>query len=123
MKVIHLPTLAERAVAARPDKPATAIAHDSPDSRSVVFRIAPGQEVPEHTSTSSVTLVVLDGMGVVSGADGERIVRRGDLVTYEPNEPHAMRATSGPLVLLAVITPRPGARMAEPFELAIAARA
>lgn len=123
MKVTHLLALAEHAVSARPDRPATAIAHDCPDARSVVFRIAPGQEVPEHVSMSSVTLVVLDGMGVVSGAGGERIVSRGDLVTYDPDEPHAMRAVSGPLVLLAVIAPRPGVRHAGPLELASVAKA
>ena len=112
MKVTHLLGLAEHALSPRPGKPGTAIAHDSPDARCVVFRIAPGEAVPEHTNPSTVSLVVLDGMGVVSGADGDRIVSRGDLVTYEPDEPHAMRATTTTLVLLAVIAPRPGARRA-----------
>ena len=69
-------------------------------------------------------LLVIDGMGFVSGAGGERIVSRGDLVTYEPNEPHGMRAASNTLVLLAVIAPRPGVRVAaEPVALAMNARA
>ena len=122
MKVTHLLSLADHAVSARPEKPATAIAHDCPDARSVVFRIQPGQQVPEHTSDSSVTLVVLDGMGFVSGAEGDRIVSRGDLVTYEPNEPHGMRAASTTLVLLALIAPRPGARQSA-VPLAMAAHA
>ena len=123
MKVTHLLSLAEHAVSARPDRPATAIAHDSADARSVVFRIAPGEIVPEHVSPSTVTLLVIDGMGFVSGAGGERIVSRGDLVTYEPNEPHGMRAASNTLVLLAVIAPRPGVRVAaEPVALAMNAR-
>lgn len=118
MNVTHLLSLAEHAVS-RAGRPATAIAHDCEDARSVVFRITPGQEVAAHTSPSSVALVVLDGMGTVTGATGERIVSRGDLITYEPNEPHAMRAMSGPLVLLALITPRPGVRQAaEPVALA-----
>ena len=122
MNVTHLLSLAEHAVSSRPGKPATAIAHDSPDGRSVVFRIAPGEEVPVHQSASTVTLCVLDGMGSVSGAEGERIVSRGDLVAYAPHEPHGMRALGSTLVILASISPRPGARQASP-SLAMASSA
>jgi quercetin dioxygenase-like cupin family protein len=37
-------------------------------------------------------------------------VRAGDLVTYEVGELHGMKAGSERLVLVAIITPRPGAR-------------
>jgi quercetin dioxygenase-like cupin family protein len=55
-------TAARQAVANRPDRPATAIVHDSPDVRLIVFRLAPGQSVAPHRSTSSVQLAVLDGV-------------------------------------------------------------
>jgi quercetin dioxygenase-like cupin family protein len=45
----------------------------------------------------------------VLGAEGERDVRAGDLVVYEPHELHGMRATDEQLVIAAAITPRPGA--------------
>lgn len=106
MNVVNALAAAARAVSARPDRAATAMLHDSEDARFVVFRIAPGQSVPPHRNASSVTLVVLDGMGIVSGATGERIVSRGDLVTYDPLEVHGMRAASGTLELLAIIAPR-----------------
>ena len=108
----HYPSAAALgAVAANPDRPATAILHDSPDARLVVFRLAPGQFVPPHRSTSTVMLHVLKGSGEVSGADDAVVaVSPGDLVTYEPNELHGMRATKEELLLLATITPRPGAR-------------
>ncbi len=110
MTILDVAESALRAVSPNPSRPATAILHDSEQARHVVFRIAPGQQVPPHTSTSAVTLVAIAGRGTVSGADGERPVTTGDLVVYEPGEPHGMRAGDDTLVLLAVITPRPGAR-------------
>ncbi len=95
------------ASAPRPDRPATAIVHDGPDARLVVFRLEAGQTVPQHMSTSTVILSIAAGSGMVSGATGEQPVRSGDLVTFDPNEPHGMRALSNPMVVLAVITPRP----------------
>ena len=91
-------------------RPATAMVHDSADARLVVFRLAAGQEVPPHTSASTVLLTVLAGTGTLSGADAEHVCRTGDVVAYEPGELHGMRATDGELLLLATITPRPGGR-------------
>ena len=98
------------AVAASPARPATAILFDSADIRLLVFRIAPGQHVAPHQNPSTVMLTVLSGEGLLSGRDGERLCRAGDVVAYEPGEPHGMRATDSELHLLAAITPRPGGR-------------
>ena len=97
-------------MSAQPSRPATALMHDVPDARVVVFRIEAGQEVAPHTSTSTVLLAIVEGSGTVSGASGESTVRAGDLVTYEVGELHGMKAGSERLVLVAIITPRPGAR-------------
>ena len=110
MKVQSLASLATQAVSANPTRPATMVVHDSPDARVVLFRIEKGQEVPSHTSPSTVLLTVISGSGVVSGADGDREVTVGDLVSYAPAEPHGMRAPTERLVLAAVIAPRPGTR-------------
>lgn len=101
---------ARAAVAAHPNRPAMALVHDGPDARLVVFRLAPGQSVPVHTSASSVILQVLSGSGQVSGRDGELDVRAGMAVAYEPQEPHGMHARTEELVVLAVIAPRPASR-------------
>jgi quercetin dioxygenase-like cupin family protein len=103
-------TAARDAVAASPTRPATAVIHDAPDARLVVFRIAPGQEVAPHTSVSTVLLTVLAGSGILSGGDEERRCAAGELVTYPPGERHGMRAIDEELLLLATITPRPGTR-------------
>lgn len=112
MKTLDPVAIAREAVAAHPGRPATAIIHDTPDARLVVFRIAAGQAVPVHTSASTVVLHILSGKGLVKGAEGERAVGAGAIVTYEPQEPHGMRATTGELLLLAVIAPRPASRAA-----------
>ena len=107
MNVFHAPELAASAISANAARPATALIHDSPDARIVMFRIEPGQEVARHTSNSTVLLIVVSGSGVVSGAMGDSNVRTGDIVTYATDEPHGMRAGDEALVLAAVIAPRP----------------
>lgn len=110
MKLLDPAGTARAARAAADTRPATALVHDSADARLVVFRLADGQEVPPHTSPSTVLLTVLAGCGTLSGADGERVCVAGDVAAYEPGELHGMRATDGELLLLATITPRPGGR-------------
>ena len=41
MRLIDLHQVATGAVAANPTRPATAVVHDSPDARLIVFRLAP----------------------------------------------------------------------------------
>ena len=110
MNVLDLHRAAGEAKAASASRPATAIVHDSPDARLVVFRLDPGQSVPPHRSASTVALAVISGRGFASGEVGERPIAPGTTVVYAPNETHGMRAADEQLVLLATITPRPGDR-------------
>jgi quercetin dioxygenase-like cupin family protein len=109
MKTYDVHAVSSGAVSARPDRPATALMHDTPDVRLVVFRIEPGQQVAPHTSSSTVVLSILSGTGVVSDGERDYSVRAGAVVAYMPNEPHGMRALDDPLVILATIAPRPAA--------------
>ena len=110
MKVHHLPTVASLATSPAAGRPATTIVSDSPDARLVLFRIDPGQAIPPHSNTSTVLMTIVSGSGIVSGPDGDHVARAGDLIAYEPNELHGMRADTDQLVILATITPRPGTR-------------
>ena len=115
MKALDRPLdLARTAVAANAARPATAVLHDTADVRQVVFRLEPGQSVPPHRSVSTVLLTVLEGNGILSGEKSGTVIERaciaGDVVAYEPNELHGMRADGNTLLLLATITPRPGDR-------------
>lgn len=108
MKAYDLAAIAAAAVSAGHDRPAVAMVHDHGDARLVLFRIAPGQQVASHTSGSSVFLSIVSGSGVVSGGEGEREVKAGDVLAIAPREPHGMRAAGGELVIAALIAPRPG---------------
>ena len=99
MNVVRLTEL----VAPRADRPATGTAHDSRDARFVVFRLAPGQVVRTHTNPAAVTLVVLQGRGVFTGAAGEQLLGAGDAALYAPGEPHGIRAADDEVIFLAVI--------------------
>lgn len=110
MKIHEVLRAATTAVAARPDRAAMAIIHDSADVRLVVFRIEPGQQVATHTNASTVVLSILEGTGIVTGAQGDHTAKPGDIITFEPREPHGMRATGERFILVATIAPRPGDR-------------
>ena len=88
---------------------------DTPAMRVVAFYLRPGQGVPPHTSPCRVLMTVLKGRGQMGTGAGVRLVGPGDWAVCEPDEPHSF-AASEEMVLLAVIAPRPGARLpaAEP---------
>jgi quercetin dioxygenase-like cupin family protein len=112
-------TIADHAVSGNAERPASAILHDSPDARLIVFRIDAAQEVPMHSSTSTVILLVLRGSGIISGpVDGviqDRKVTTGNVVSYQPGESHGMRAVGATFVVLATIAPSPGVARAVPL--------
>lgn len=110
MKRLDPRAAAAAATSPNPTRPATALLHDVPDARLVVFRIGAGQEVAPHRSTSTVIMTIAAGQGFVSDEQGEHAVRTGEVIAYEPNELHGMRAADEELIVLATITPRPGAR-------------
>ena len=110
MKIYDTPTLAAAATAPSGGRPATTLLHDCGDARVVLFRLDPDQVVPVHTSSSTVLLTIISGTGTVTGEDGERAVKPGDIVAYAEHEPHGMRAAGAQLIIAAVIAPRPGPR-------------
>jgi quercetin dioxygenase-like cupin family protein len=110
MEIYDAPTLAAAAVAPSGGRPATTLVHDGNDARVVLFRLDPGQAVPVHTTASTVLLIVISGTGTVIGGDGERTVKRGDIVAYAEHEPHGMQAADEQFIIAAVIAPRPGSR-------------
>lgn len=69
------------------------------------FTLNPGQTVVEHTAPSSpVYLVVLEGVGLFSGGDGqEQRYGPGALLIFDVGEKHAIRAEDEPLVFLAFL--------------------
>jgi quercetin dioxygenase-like cupin family protein len=111
MRMLDARQAVREAKSNNPSRPATAVLLDTPDARLIVFRILPGQAVPPHQSPSSVLLTVLEGKGMLIAPDGVHACVQGDMIAYEPNEIHGMRATDTEMHILAMITPRPGERV------------
>ncbi|HEX7117942.1 MAG TPA: cupin domain-containing protein [Longimicrobiales bacterium] len=93
---------------ARADRPASAVLHDEANVRIVGFRLEPGQRIPPHHSSSTVTVHVTEGRGTFIGADGRAELAAGETAVYAPGETHAIEAGDAPLRFLAIIAPRPG---------------
>lgn len=107
MNVLDARQAAGGAVSSTPDRPATAVIHDTPAVRLVVFRIEPGQQVAPHTNEGTVLLTVLSGNGTIVGGTEVREAGPGTVVAYAPGELHGMRAGTEQFCLMAtIIRPR-----------------
>jgi quercetin dioxygenase-like cupin family protein len=77
------------------------------EARAVLIGLEPGQELGQHEVKERAWVVVLEGEVDVE-AGGESIVgRAGTLVTFAPEERHAVRSAAGARVLL-LLAPWPG---------------
>lgn len=103
MNVLEAQAAALAAMSANASRPATAVLHDVPGVRLLVFRIEPGQQVAPHVSEATVLLTVISGSGTISGPDRETTAGPGTVVAYAPGELHGMRADGEPFCLLATI--------------------
>jgi quercetin dioxygenase-like cupin family protein len=88
-------------------RPATAVLHDDPNARVVGFHLAPGQQVPPHSSASTVVVIVVRGAGRFRDADVEVELKAGQAAVFDPGEVHAIAADAEPLAFLAVLAPSP----------------
>ena len=74
----------------------------APNSRTVLFGFAAGQELTEHTSTQHALIQILSGACEFFLAGMPRGLKAGDLLYMPPHLPHAVKATeqfSMPLTL------------------------
>lgn len=83
------------------------VLHTSGEGRAVMIRIDPGQEMREHQVKERAWVLVVDG-SVEAEAGGERVeAPPGTLVTFAPEERHALRSPDGARILL-LLAPWPG---------------
>ncbi len=83
---------------------------DSPRASVVRYTVAPGFTAPpvlHHHVEDDVTMVVLDGTLVLTGVEGDTVVRPGEVVQLPHGTPFAWRNGSAdlPLTYLAVYAP------------------
>ena len=92
----------------RPDRPANALLHDTPDLRIVAFTLEPRQVVAPHRSPATVVVHVLAGHAVFRGEGNDEPLRTGESAAYAPGETHSIIAGDEGVRFLAIIAPRPG---------------
>jgi redox-sensitive bicupin YhaK (pirin superfamily) len=80
---------------------------DSEDSRAVLIRLAPGQELGEHQVRERAWVVVLEGVVDIETADHTMTAAEGTLLEFEPTERRTVRSSEGARVLL-LLAPWPG---------------
>lgn len=79
----------------------------SEDSRAVLIRLAPGQELGEHQVRERAWVVVLDGAVEVQAAEDTMTAPSGTLLEFEPTERRTVRSAGGARLLI-LLAPWPG---------------
>ena len=86
--------------------------HADKNGRLLQFALEPGQELKEHSnSTSPVYLLILKGEGIFRGEGGAQTVAGpGSIIIYDINEKHSVKAKEEELVFVAILhgSPRKG---------------
>ena len=90
-------------------KPKAELLYDHGNVRVLRFHVKAGQQIKPHTSASSVALIVLSGEAAFTFGSGEKVLDKGSVIFYEPDELHGFRAIEDS-VILAVISPNPSVR-------------
>lgn len=76
------------------ERPAAQLIAENGRCRAIVFGFEPGQEIPAHTSSSTVLLLALEGRGRFRVGDQEQAVAAGDVALCPPHVPHALAAAA-----------------------------
>ena len=83
------------------------VLHSDDEARAVLIRINPGQELGDHQVKERAWISVVEGSVRVDAAGKSVDASEGTLVTFEPNERHAVRSENGARILL-MLAPWPG---------------
>lgn len=89
------------------EQPVTEVVHSCQDMRVVVVNLLPGQELRPQSSSSSVSLQLIQGQGQLLCSSDWVTTGAGTIRFYPPAEPHGVRAVDEPVSVLMTIAPRP----------------
>jgi quercetin dioxygenase-like cupin family protein len=90
-----------------PDGTRSPVVLGSEDSRAVLLRLAPGQELGEHQVRERAWVVVVDGTVEVETGGDTITAAAGTLLEFEPTERRTVRSDEGARLLL-LLAPWPG---------------
>ena len=71
--------------------------------RLTLMAIAPGRDLPEHSTDGPLSIHVLEGDVVFRGANEEYSLRTGDVLVFAAGVLHSARSTGGCVFLLTVV--------------------
>ena len=92
-----------------PDGTRDPVVLHSDEARAVLIRLNPGQELGDHQVKERAWVSVVEGTVRVEVGDEAFEASPGALVTFEPNERHAIRSDGGARILLMLAPwPAPG---------------
>lgn len=76
---------------------------EGPTAQLMTVSLPPGGRIPPHPAGMVVDFIVLEGRGVaIEGAVREDVIT-GDVIRFEPGDPHGFEASDdGPMRLLAI---------------------
>jgi quercetin dioxygenase-like cupin family protein len=81
--------------------PLTSSMREGAPFQAAIFRLAPGGRMARHPAAVPQLLAVLEGSGVVSGADGvEEPIHAGEAVVWAAGEQHETRSDGGLVALV-----------------------
>ena len=101
MRVWHLNEIAT------PNGTRSPVVLDSEDSRAVLIRLDPGQELGEHEVRERAWVVVVEGAVEVTTGDAATAAPTGTLLEFDPTERRTVRSVDGARMLL-LLAPWPG---------------
>jgi quercetin dioxygenase-like cupin family protein len=84
------------------------VLESTPEGRSVLIRLDPGQALGPHQVKERAWLCVVEGRVTIEAGGGTIDASPGTLATFAPDERHAIRSDGGARILL-LLTPWPGA--------------
>ena len=83
------------------------VLHSDPEGRAVMIRIDPGQALREHQVKERAWISVVEGRVRVEAEGRSMVAEPGTLLTFAPNERHAITSDGGARILL-LLAPWPG---------------
>jgi quercetin dioxygenase-like cupin family protein len=83
------------------------VLHSNAEGRAVMLRIDPGQRLGEHQVKERAWISVVEGRVQVDAGGESILAEQGTLLTFAPNERHAVASDEGARILL-LLAPWPG---------------
>ncbi|TDU40079.1 quercetin dioxygenase-like cupin family protein [Gelidibacter sediminis] len=84
------------------DKPAVTVLLESNHSKEIRIAMRKGHQMKEHKAPSSIVVEIFEG-AIDFGVNGQTLqLKKGDLITLDPNVPHDLHCTQDAIIRLSL---------------------